>query len=182
MCGVQGHADCCGSARAAAHVRGAGVRPRGQRGLFLAARLHAPVLRLSRVRGRLRLGLQTRPLAGGTSWHYMSVYHPYPLFTPHPNLTRRPPPASLFFFLTVCLLSLSAGGAVLRQHPAVHLHRPKAGQDHHLALAGETHRAPSLPFQPVPSSDITNGRVHHRGMLDPPTSDITTIDFVTPGG
>lgn len=34
---------------------------------------------------------------------------------------------------------VSAGGAVLRQHPAVHLHRSEARPHHQLALAGETH-------------------------------------------
>lgn len=39
------------------------------------------------------------------------------------------------------LISVSpslAGGAVFSQHSSVHLHRSEVGQDHQLALAGET--------------------------------------------
>lgn len=66
MCGVQSHADRSGAPRPVADVRGVGVRPRGERKLLLAARLHAALLRVARLCSSLRLGLQTRPLPRGT--------------------------------------------------------------------------------------------------------------------
>jgi len=65
VCGVQSHADRRGAPRPAADVRGAGVRPRGERELLLAPRLHAALLRVARLRGGVRLGLQARPLPRG---------------------------------------------------------------------------------------------------------------------
>lgn len=66
MCGVQGHADSGGPPRPVADVRGVGVRPRGERELLLAARVHASLLRVTRLCSSLRLGVQTRPLPRGT--------------------------------------------------------------------------------------------------------------------
>lgn len=40
--------------------------------------------------------------------------------------------------LITLVSSSSAGGAVFRQYSSVHLHRSEVGQDHQLALAGET--------------------------------------------
>lgn len=57
MCGVQSHADRRGTPRPVADVRGVGVRPRGERELLLASRLHAPLLRVARFCGSLRLGV-----------------------------------------------------------------------------------------------------------------------------
>lgn len=65
VCGVQSHADRSGAPRAAADVRGVGVRPRGERTLLLASRLHASLLRVARLCRGLRLGVQTRPLPRG---------------------------------------------------------------------------------------------------------------------
>lgn len=65
MRGVQGHADSSGYPLAPAHLRGAGVRPRGARHPLLAPGLHAALLRVARVRGGVRVGLQARPLSGG---------------------------------------------------------------------------------------------------------------------
>ncbi len=65
VCGVQSHADRSGPPRAVADVRGAGVWPRGERKLLLAARLHASLLCIARLCSSLRLGVQTRPLPWG---------------------------------------------------------------------------------------------------------------------
>lgn len=65
MCGVQSHADSRRHPSASADVRGAGVRSHHEGVALLAAGLHAPLLRVTSVCGRLRLGLPSRPLSGG---------------------------------------------------------------------------------------------------------------------
>ena len=111
LCGVQGHADRRGHPPAAAHVRGPGLRSGGAGDPLLAAGLHAALLCVPRVRGRLRLGIPTRPVPG-------------------------------------------AGDPVLRQHPAVHLHRPEAGPDHPLAVAGGVRATVDPHVIPLPGSPL----------------------------
>lgn len=70
LCGVQSHADCCGTPCAAVDVRGVGVRPCGTGKLLLASRVYAALLRLASLCSSLCLGLQTRPLPRGKNGNF----------------------------------------------------------------------------------------------------------------
>lgn len=66
LCGVQGHADCRRHPPAAAHVRGPGLRSGGAGDPLLAAGLHATLLCVPGVRGRLAFGASDT--TGPWSW------------------------------------------------------------------------------------------------------------------
>lgn len=70
MCGVQSHADRCGTPCLVIDVRGVGMRPRDTGKLLLAPCVHATLLRLTSLCSSLCLGLQTRPLPRGKNKNF----------------------------------------------------------------------------------------------------------------